>query len=192
MRENWRGVSSVISVILMVAVVAILSAVASVAVLDVSEDINEPAPQVAQSAGELITNEPGTGSSGGIIKIKHIAGDSVTVSKIEIVVQAECDDGTKQGRIVNLPAGKFNAIRQADGQIEGNNIFDESSLNTLAGEVDGASDGGALLHNEEYTAGDSIIFRIDQSCVIKSGNSVSVQVIHTPSDAIIINKHLTT
>lgn len=191
MSENWRGASSVISVILMVAVVVILSATASVAFLDISENINEPAPQIAQSTGEFITNKEGTGSSGGIVKIKHIAGDSVAITDIEIVVRAECDDGTKQGRIVNLPAGDGNAIRESDGQIKGDNIFDGSSLNTIAGNVDGVSDGGALLNDEEYTAGDSIIFRIDQECVIKTGNRVSVQIVHIPSEAIIIDKNLT-
>jgi flagellin-like protein len=183
-----RGVSSVISVVLMVAVVVILAATVSVFGLGFTEEINEPAPNVAQTNGDFI---PQDGDDGGIVKIRHIGGDGVKVSNIEIQVRAECKAGTKQGRIVNLPAGSWNAIRESDGQIEDDNIFDERSLNTIDNNVADVDNGGALLQGGEYTAGDTIIFRIpDTDCTLEEGSKVTVQVVHTPSQTIIIDKDL--
>jgi len=104
-------------------------------------------------------------------------------------VRAECEAETKQGRIVNLPAGEENAIREKDGQIEGDVIFDERSLNIIDNEVDGVNDGGALLQGGQYTAGDTMIFRIPTSdCELTDGSEASVQVIHNPSDSVIIDQ----
>jgi len=181
-----RGVSPVVSTTLVVAIVVILAATISVAVFDTTENINEPAPNIAESSGEFV---PQDGTSGGIVKLTHISGDSVEVSEIEISVRAECEAETKQGRIVNLPAGEENAIREQDGQIEGDVIFDERSLNIIDNEVDGVNDGGALLQGGQYTAGDTMIFRIPTSdCELTDGSEASVQVIHNPSDSVIIDQ----
>ncbi|MFC7021261.1 MULTISPECIES: type IV pilin N-terminal domain-containing protein [Haloarcula] len=183
-----RAVSPIISVILMVAIVVILAATISVFVLGFTEDLDDPAPNVAQSSGAFI---PQDGNSGGIVKLTHVAGESVAISDVEIAVRAACEVGTRQGRIVNLPAGSYNAIRQSDGQIEGDEIFDERSLNTIDNQVDGVNNGGALLQGGQYTAGDSIIFRIAKSdCELTQGSEISVQVVHSPSQAVVIDKEL--
>ncbi|MFC6864395.1 hypothetical protein ACFQGE_13115 [Halomicroarcula sp. GCM10025817] len=88
-------------------------------VLGFTEDLDEPAPNVAQSSGAFI---PQDGNSGGVVKLTHVDGESVAISDIEIAVRAECEAGTRQGRIVNPPAGSYNAVRQSDGQIEGDDI----------------------------------------------------------------------
>ncbi|WP_251330525.1 type IV pilin [Haloplanus pelagicus] len=187
MRGN-RAVSSVISVILLVAIVVILAATIASFALGFTENLNDPAPMVAQTSGEFIPQE---GDSGSIVKLMHVAGDSIAVSDIEISVRAECEAGTKQGRIVNLPAGSGNAIRESDGQIEGDDIFDESSLNTIDNQVDGVDNGVALLQGGQYTTGDSIIFRIAKGdCELRRGSAISVRVVHNPSQTVIINKDL--
>lgn len=188
MNQQDRAVTPVISTILMVAIVVVLAATISVFVLDFTGDLDDPAPNVAQSTGSFL---PQDGNSGGIVKLTHVAGDSVEISDIEISVRAGCKAGTRQGRIVNLPAGSYNAIRQSDGQIEGDEIFDESSLNTIDNQVDGVNNGGALLQGGEYTAGDTIIFRIAKSdCELTQGSEISVQVVHNPSQSVIIDKDL--
>lgn len=185
MSKQDRGVSPVIAALLMVAVTVILATTISVFTLGIAEDINQPAPNIAQTSGEIV---PQDGFSGGIIKITHIAGDSVAIADIEISVRAECIQGSKQGRIVNLPA---NAIRS--GQIEGENIFSGSFLATIDNQVDDVDNGGAIKQGGQYTAGDIIIFRIGSQarCELTQGSEVSVQVVHTPSQAIIIDKDLT-
>jgi flagellin-like protein len=188
MNQQDRAVTSVISTILMVAIVVVLAATISVFVLDFTGDLDDPAPNVAQSTGSFL---PQDGNSGGIVKLTHVAGDSVEISDIEISVRAGCKAGPRQGRIVNLPAGSYNAIRQSDGQIEGDEIFDESSLNTIDNQVDGVNNGGALLQGGEYTAGDTIIFRVAKTdCELTQGSEISVQVVHNPSQSVIIDKDL--
>lgn len=116
----------------MVAIVVILAATISVFALGFTDDTNQPGPIVGQSSGELLAFEGGSDEQ--IVRITHIAGDSITVSNIEISVRAECKDGTKQGRIVNLPAEDGNDIDENDdgqSQIEGENIFSQSSLKLL-------------------------------------------------------------
>lgn len=188
MNQQNRAVTPVISTILMIAIVVGLAATISVFVLDFTEDLDDPAPNVGQSTGSFLAQD---GNGGGIVKLTYVAGDPVKISDLEISVRAECKVGTRQGRIVNLPAGSYNAIRQSDGQIEGDEIFDESSLNIIDNQVEGIDNGGALLQGGEYTAGDTIIFRIAKSdCELTQGSEMSVRVIHNPSQSVIIDKDL--
>lgn len=186
-RKN-RGVSPVIGVILMVALVVILAAVISTFSLGFVDELRNPGPTIAQSSGEFI---PQDGNGGGIVLLTHEAGDRVRVEEIEIAVRAECTGGTKQGRILNLPAGAGNAIQASDGQIEGDNIFDERSLNTIDNAVSQVNDGGALLKTR-YTAGETMLFRIPKNkCKLTPGSETTVRVIHIPSQSVLIKKQLT-
>lgn len=186
-RES-RGASSVIGVILMVALVVILAVVIGTFSLGFVDELRDPGPNIAQSSGEFI---PQDGNDGGLVLLTHEAGDSVQIEKLEIAVQVECADGTKRGRIVNLPAGTGNAIRRSDGQIKGDNIFDERSLNTIDNAVNRINDGGALLKTR-YTTGETILFRIPESkCELTPGSKTTVRVIHTPSESVIIKEQLT-
>lgn len=191
MDSSSRAVSPVLSTIMMVAIVVILAATVSVFSLGFADDITRPGPLVGQSSGELLAFEDESDEQ--IVRITHIAGDSITVSNIEISVRAECKDGMKQGRIINLPAGSYNAIREADGQIEGDKIFSQSSLKTIGKNVDGVSNGGALLHGDgQYAAGESIIFRISKGdCEIATGGQVTVRIVHTPTNSVVIKETLT-
>lgn len=188
MDESDRAVTSVISIVLLVAIAVVLAATVSVFSLGFLDAVQDPAPHVAESSGEFL---PQDGDAGGIVQIRHLSGDAVTVSDLEISVRATCDSGTSAGLLVNLPAGDKNAIKEAQGQIEGENIFDEQSLRTIDS-VSGVTDGGALLHQELFSAGDTIIFRIpDSKCSLSEGTEVSVDVIHVPSNAVIIEEELT-
>jgi flagellin-like protein len=182
-----RAVAPVIGHILLVAVVVIIATTVAVFGFGFVDDMPQPAPNVADSSGEFV---PQDGNDGGIVRIEHLGGDEVPVKEMEIVVKAECGSETKQGRIVNLPAGDGNNID--DDQIEGDNIIDQSYLKTIDNSVEGVDGGGALLHNKQYSVGESIIFRIpDSKCSLTSGASVTVDVVHTPSQSVIISEELT-
>jgi flagellin-like protein len=56
MYKQNRAATPVIATILMVAIVVVLAATISVLFLGVTEDVNEPAPNVADTTGEF---EPG-------------------------------------------------------------------------------------------------------------------------------------
>lgn len=187
-KRRSRGASPVIGIILMVAVVVVLAAVVSVYSFGFIDNVRESGPNIAESSGAFT---PQDGNNGGIVLITHEAGDSVRVNDLEIAVRAECNSGAKQGRIVNLPAGAGNAIRVSDGQIENDNIFDERSLNTIDNAVNQVNDGGALLKTQ-YSAGNTVLFRIPKDkCELTAGSEVSIRIIHTPSQSVIINKQLT-
>jgi flagellin-like protein len=97
--ETNRAVSPVISVILMVAIAVILTATISVFVLGFTEDLNDTAPVVGQTSGEFV---PGADEQE--VLITHVAGDSVPVENIEIVVRATGPGVDSETRLVNLPA----------------------------------------------------------------------------------------
>jgi len=97
--ETNRAVSPVISVILMVAIAVILTATISIFVLGFTEDLNDTAPVVGQTSGEFV---PGADEQE--VLITHVAGDSVPVENIEIVVRATGPDVDSETRLVNLPA----------------------------------------------------------------------------------------
>lgn len=175
-----RGVSPVVSNVLIVAIVVILAGTISVITLDFTEDLDDSAPIIGQSSGKFVEQN---GNSGGIVNITHIAGDNTRVADLEVVVDAECggDGVEKQGRLVDLPVTTGNRIDSA--QIRGDNIFDQRSLNRFGG--------GALLQ-QQYSSGDTIIFRIPANkCDITPGDTVAVRIVHEPTNSIIVKRTLT-
>jgi len=105
MSQQDRAVTPVISTILVVAIVVILAATVSVALLGITEYLTEPAPIVTDTTGEF---EAGPGTDTQIVRITHVAGDSIEVENIEIIVRAS-GPGSKlpvETRIVNLPGQK--------------------------------------------------------------------------------------
>ena len=180
MKAPDRGVSEVISVILMVAIVVILSATASVFFLGVVEDINEPAPNVADTTGEF---EAGGDLDQQLVRITHVAGESVALDELEIVVRAggnNMDDA--QVRLVDLPPS---GSTFDDNNYEGNKDLASGF---------GVSDGVLFDGSSTWTAGQDIIFRITvgeadfrdpPTGSNPEADELEVIVVHTPSNAII-------
>lgn len=110
-----RGVSPVISVVLMVAVVVILAATVSLFALGITEDLDNPAPNVGQTSGDFIP-----GADDQEVRVTHVAGDSVVVENIEIIVEASGPSLNTEARLVNLPAD--------NSDIDSENIEGDSSL----------------------------------------------------------------
>jgi len=148
MKED-RAVSPVISVILMVAITVILTATISVFVLGFSEDSNDTAPVVGQTSGEF---EPGSNSDQQIVRITHVAGDSVDVENIEIIVRASGPGVGTEARLVNLPGDGFFTGSLADSNINGNDdLIDQRSQSAQIIVVDDSN---------TWAAGKTIEFRI--------------------------------
>lgn len=189
-RQN-RAVSPVISTILMVAIVVILAATISVFTLGLGEDIQATSPVVGQSTGEL---EPVDGGDGGIITVTHLAGDSVEVKNLEIVVDAT-DACGKRVRVVNLPAS-------FSGQSYPNNQFDDENFKGADLLAKGALpwfgqeewDARLLMDTNDnmFTAGDSFQLRIASGkCDLESSEQINLDIVHVPSNSIIISKEFT-
>lgn len=185
MSRHSRAVAPVISTILMVAIVIILSATISIFVLDVGETVRDPAPVVAQSTGELIAQD---GTDGGTIRITHQGGDSVSVNEIEIVIDAsDAQECGQRERLINLPesgtfSGRFADTNVASGDIS-NSIVD-GGFNADLGVLDSRTD-------NEFSAGSFFEVRLTGGeCPLKQGDKVVVQVIHVPTNSVIIKQNL--
>jgi len=175
-----RAASPVVSTLLLVAIAVILAAVVSVFALGVAEDVDDAGPTVSESSGEFVA---GGDTTDQVVRISHVAGDDVPVDTIEIVVRAtDCDT---EARLVDLPStGTANTI-------DSSNVAGDASLIDngpgRAGELIGSDT------NNVFSAGETIEFRVAVGgCDFRvAGNdSLTVLVVHTPSDSILIRQEL--
>jgi flagellin-like protein len=123
MNRQDRAATPVIATILMVAIVIILAIVISTFTLGLAENFNEPAPIVGQTSGEFV---PGANEQ--VVRITHVAGDSVPVEEIEIIVRASGpgDDLPLEARLVDLPSDGF-GTKIDDTNIEGDDFLDQGT-----------------------------------------------------------------
>jgi FlaG/FlaF family flagellin (archaellin) len=170
----------------MVAIVVILAATVSVFVLDVGEEINDPAPIVEDTTGafELETD---AFQSNQIVRITHLAGDNIPVEEMELLVRASGPDVDTQVRLVDLPA--------EDWSIDSSNMQGDTTL------IDSTSrtPGGAKIQNQVivsgdsnvWSAGDTIQFRIKTGVAdFRAGetpdaDTLEVVIVHTESNSIL-------
>jgi FlaG/FlaF family flagellin (archaellin) len=166
----------------MAAVAIILAASIGAFVLGFGEETREPAPNVAETTGEFV---PGADEQ--VVRITHVAGDSVNVENMEIIVRASGpgDDLPTEARLVDLPAeGQFmtDNIDGNDDLIDSRtrtaNIIEEDSSNT-------------------WSAGKTIEFAINVGDAdFRPGESpdadeLEVSIVHIPSNAIIFEDTFT-
>lgn len=178
MALSSRAVSPVISNILMVAIVVILAATISVFAFGFTDDAGRSGPVVGQSSGELVTQD---GYDGGKVNITHLAGDTLSASDLEIAVDAQ-DACGKSGRLVNLPASGGDPVPTSE-YVRGDDVFD-NSYNSVGGPIGQA--GG------QWQAGETATFRIAKTeCRLNAGDEITVSVVHTPTNSIVIEKTLT-
>lgn len=170
----------------MVAIVVILAAVLSVIVLDFSEDLDDPAPNVEDTTGEFELKTEAF-QSNQIVRITHIAGDNIPVEEMEIIVQVSGPDVNTQVRLVDLPA--------EDWSIDSSNMQGDKDL------IDSTSrtPSGAKIQNQVivsadsnvWSAGDTIQFRIKTGTAdFREGedpdaDELEVIIVHAPSNTII-------
>lgn len=184
-----RAVASVVSTVLLVAVVVILAATVAVFVLDVGEEVRDPGPNVADSSGEFVRQD---GFDGGIIRITHLAGESVPVSELEIAVDAT-DACGERARIVNLPS---EAVNFGFPGFSNENLVRGDQSIVSKGTFDSEWNSGVLheQNSNTFAAGSSFEFRIKggtDDCQLSSGDEVVVRVIHVPTSSIMVTEELT-
>jgi FlaG/FlaF family flagellin (archaellin) len=169
-RQN-RAVSSAIGVVLMVAAVVVVAATTAVFALGVGEKLDEPAPNVAETTGEFEVGDPQR------VRITHVSGDVVPADEIEIVVRASGPEVSAEARLVDLPA--------LDQEKDPDNIISFF-------ERDFESDDPST-----WSSGDTIAFNINQGGAdFEEGDTpdadrLDVLVVHTPSNAVIVDRTFT-
>jgi len=191
MDDSRRAASPVVGIILMVAVVFVIAASIWAAGAGLTEDLREPAPNVAETTGEF---EAGSDDDEQNVQITHVAGDDIDINDIEIIleVQGPDDDFPEELRLVDLPGEHNGGADLADDNIEGNDdiiaqddgVFGESGFNQIIVDRD----------SNTWEAGDTIQFRIRvggadfRDPVVGSNpeaDELEVTIIHTPSNAIL-------
>ena len=178
-----RGVTSVVSTVLLVAVTVVVAATLSVFVLDVGDSVEQSAPVVSQSSGELRADVPGSDDQ--TVALTHVAGDSLRVANLELAVDARTACG-KAGRLVNLPAPDGDP-QPTSQYVRGDDVFDNSA-NSVGGPI--GQDGVTV--DGRWSAGQTATFRIaNGECSLSPGDRITVRVVHTPSNAILIEQELT-
>ena len=183
MSQQDRGVSPVIGVILMLAITVVLATTISALTLGVTEDINDPAPNIAQATGEFVVDDPDAFANQ-IVRITHKAGDNVPVEQLEIVVRASGPEVDTEARLVNLPA--------EDTQLDPKNLEDPDNI------VDNGNDNrNSVIISDDtnvWAAGDAITFRIntgdadfrvDEENTGPEADRLEVLIIHAPSNSIL-------
>ena len=178
-----RALTPVIGVVLLVAVTLLLAATVSATVFGATADLTEPAPTVAQASGEFDRYAAGGGRyTEQVVRITHVAGETLRVSNLELVVDA-MDACGQSGRLVNLPVPGDDP-RPTERYVRGDDIFDNS-----ANSVEGPIGTGDVDDDGEWSAGETAQFRLATSdCRLESGETVTVRVVHTPTNAVLVKQ----
>jgi flagellin-like protein len=187
MYKQNRAATPVIATILMVAIVVVLAATISVFFLGVTEDVNEPAPNVADTTGEF---EPGADKQ--VVRIIHIAGDSVPVEEIEIIIRASGpgDDLPLEARLVDLPSDGF-GTKIDDTNIEGDDFLDQGTDTDDQIIVEEDSNIWETSDTIQFVIAVDADFRDSPVNSDNEADTLEVIIIHTPSDTIISEHEFT-
>jgi FlaG/FlaF family flagellin (archaellin) len=170
----------------MVAIVVILAATTSVYVLDLTGDLNDPAPNVAQTSSKFIPGEDEQK-----VRVTHVAGDEINVENIEIVVRASGPGVDAEARLVNLPSD--------DTTLDGQNLKDPDGLISESGDPRVVVE-DVPADDNVWDAGETIIFAINVGGADfreppegdnPNADKLEVVIVHTPSNAIIVRKTFT-
>lgn len=174
-----RGVSSVIAVVLLVAITIIVATTISAFALGLVGELEDPPPYIAESSGEF---EPGNQT----VQLTNIAGDSVDIEELEIIVRATGPSLDAEARLVNLPSTSSRLLNE---NIEGNDDLIDQSF----GSAELIVDDGV----KAWSAGRTIEFQInvggaDFRDPPKHGNpdaeELEIVVIHTPSGTTLVEE----
>ncbi|MFC7071742.1 type IV pilin [Halovenus rubra] len=191
MRESprsQRAVSPVISTVLVVAITVILGAVIATFVLGLGETVSDPGPNIGETTGEI---ERQDGYQGGIVRITHVAGDSVPVSEMEIVVDATDAACRQRARILNLPSSAtgFGENGFSDANLEAG----DESIISKGQTADQKWEPGVLhtTNQNRFEAGKFFEFRIAKGeCQLTAGDQITVDLVHTPTKSIMISQEI--
>lgn len=137
----------------MIAIVVALFPTVSVALFGTAENIREPAPNAADTAGGF---EVGSDPDKQVVRITHIPGDSIGIEEIEIIVRASgpSADLPTGVRLVDFPGDGTQPRNLADEDIQGLRGSDAPIYNDFIHQE------GSFFFAFDY-AGDQIIIADD-------------------------------
>ena len=175
----------------MVAIVVILAATISVLVLDFTEDLNDPAPNVADTTGEF---EVGAGSNEQVVRITHVAGESIAIEEIEIITRASGPGANlpTEARLVNLPS--IESSRLLNENIEGNDDLIDKSSGSAELIVDDGADvwsSGRTIEFRVRVGGADFRNSVPSYNTVNEANELEVVIVHTPSNSILSEQTFT-
>lgn len=174
----------------MVAIVVILSATVSVFMFDVGEDVPSVAPNVAQSSGEFVA---GSGDDDQVVSITHLGGDTVNIESIEIVLRVP--EQNEYIRLVDLPGeGYFDYTLDNSNIQGGTDLSDNTDVIDQGSTASNVNQGPIYkdANDRQWNAGETIAIEVavDWDFRTSEYNELDVLVIHTESESILIEKHL--
>jgi len=180
-----RAVTPVVGVVAVLGLTMLLAATASVAALGYADKLTGVAPTVSQSSGTYERYAAGGGRyDEQVVRITHEGGDTLTVADVELVVDASGACG-KTGRLVNLPV-EGDDPRPTSRYVRGEDVFDNA-----ANSVEGPIGTGDVDDDGEWSAGETAQFRLSTSeCPVGSGETITVRLVHTPTDAVVVSESL--
>ncbi|ADE35668.1 type IV pilin [Methanohalophilus mahii] len=178
--KDENGISPVVGILLMIAITIVLGV--SLAFFAIGFEMQEPAPFVAHSSGELVRKGDTDVDFGDQrVYIYHEGGDAVKMSEVETMVDATEVSGMK-ARIVNLPVSKTESL--------GNHILGDDGL--IDKSAPNFEKCGGAITKEYFSVGEKLWFRINSGeCPLEKGDQITVKIIHTPTNTIVIEETLT-
>ena len=193
MKQN-RAVVPIISIILMAAVVVILAATMSVLVFDIGDSIQEPGPNIAESSGEFVA---GSDDEDQVVRITHVAGDTVDVESIEIVLRVP--EQGEQVRLVDLPGDGLFTYTLDDSNIQGNtDLADDTDVIDQGPFASNANTGPIYedADDQQWSAGETIAIELSSTSGWDFRTSeyteLEVYVVHTESEKVLIRERFST
>lgn len=169
-----RGVSAVVGTLLLVVIVVIGGVLVGALAIGFSDDVEDSGPTVAVSAKLDATDQ--------VVRVTHESGDALAVANLEIVVTLEATGAST--RLVDLPV---TADSIDPGNVEGDDVLDQSP-----GETEGAISDGSPDTDGEWSAGETIRFRVNENAGdgydIAPGDEVTVRIVHTESESVLVQE----
>lgn len=152
----------------MVAITVILAAVIATTVFGTAQNTQGKSELVAQTTGDMSADIPGSDDQR--IKVYHESGDSIEVKNLDVIVDAT-DTCGKRARVTD---GTVTNIDSPDYQ--GDDFLDDYGLKGQLG----------TGSNNEWTSGERLQIRINNGdCPLDPGDTVTVTVVHTPTNSIL-------
>jgi len=195
---NTPAVSPLIGVLLVVAVVLILGSTLSLFVLQISDQLADPAPN---AAFRVESSNFGDGvAKNDTVRITHVGGDTLERERLEIVVgddtvyNATADSESTNpsfqvpGLLVEVDDDEFNDLNKPC-RVDGDRVSPTGTCGGPPGDGDGSDSGVVLQWANNVTAGQTIVIQERNAAraydVMDAGETVKIVYSGTDFSAII-------
>ena len=180
--RDTHATSPVVGIVLLVAIAIILAVSVSTFALGIADETQEPPPLVGDSTG---TYETGTQTcDDDIVRLTHVAGDTLELEETRVIVRLP-DSGDIEASTTGFPVP---STTLSESEIGAENIDDSSNIFYSSGCVGGVAANG----DGTWEPGTSMSFKLNSgNGNIDSGDTISVIVVHEPSESIVVEHSIT-